>query len=786
MNRADEPLASKNLIVSTTSTSLSAADLHEEEEDASTQRWRLAAAWLAAGSAVALMVVGSWLQVVQIGGPPGGDMVGHAATAEWLRTLPWWGWRGWSDWFYGGQAIGINYPPLSLNWTRFTHPVHGQMAAVAVGLLVLLPWGTLRLASAVGYPPRLQRIAVGAVLALTAGSGFMHWPLSGFHAIPTFFGSWPAMMAVVTGLFTAAWAARCHRPVAAGIVTGIALLWNATVIPGLGAVCLALLATSGASFRQATRWAVTAGTAALAVSGWWLVPFVASWDRLVRWEVPLHRAWEGVGSYQNLILAGLGFVAVWAARRPGPARRLGGAALVGVVAVLLAEWTGWLRPERWLSFAVITAAIACAGIAHQGTGPIQRDDDLQPGWFRPVWRWHAALGLVVFAVLTLRIEFLAPAFGLILIPSRRTWAWMGVLAWAASLYWGGLWGLISPESERSANPLSEVTSQNGSSAKGLVGLDRNLTLTSGGDFQICLWYQSWLTTSATDGGIRPLAGLYRETSPSAEFIEMERIFYTGDTAKYYPERPDWFEVWESNGMPAWSTPAAAEALGGRWYVSCDENGEFSVIDLAGVTASGVTVALFPSEDSWHRAAAQWWIPISAGFQTEPESWEPVPVRSEISDPRRPAGQAAGGVWLHSDGDRLTVGADSPGWAWLRVPWDPYWSAPPGAAVHKGGPGHLVVWVPEGETVLVWRVPGAVDAAAAAVTGAAGLLVLIMAATNRRQDQQRDPGRPRPVRAAVSLYADTVDEWLRTAARRTRRQPNTNRHQARSGTLAGPR
>ncbi len=224
-------------------------------------------------------------------------------------------------------------------------------------------------------------------------------------------------------------------------------------------------------------------------------------------------------------------------------------------------------------------------------------------------------------------------------------------------------------------------------------------------------------------------------------------------------------------MPVWSTPAAAEALGGRWYVSCDENGDFSVIDLAGVTASGVTVALYPSEDSWHRAAAQWWIPIAGGPRTGLESWEPVPVRSEIGDPRRPAGQAADGVWLRSDGDRLTVGADSPGWAWLRVPWDPYWSSPTGAAIHKGGPGHLVVWVPEGETVLVWRVPTAVDAAAAAVTGAAGVLVLIMAAANRRQDQERDPGRPRPVRAAVGLYADTVDEWLRTAARRTRRQPN---------------
>ena len=102
---------------------------------------RLAAVWLGAGSAVAAMVAVSWYVVARNGNAPGGDMIGHAAAAEWLRTLPWWEWRGWSDWFYGGQAIGVNYPPLGHAWMRFTDPVHGQMAAVAVGLLVLLPWG---------------------------------------------------------------------------------------------------------------------------------------------------------------------------------------------------------------------------------------------------------------------------------------------------------------------------------------------------------------------------------------------------------------------------------------------------------------------------------------------------------------------------------------------------------------------------------------------------------------------------------------------------------------------
>ena len=74
------------------------------------------------------------------------------------------------------------------------------MAAVAIGLLVLLPWGALRLARAVGCTPGGQRAAVAGVLVLTAASGQMHWVLSGFHANNTFFGSWPAMLAIVLGL----------------------------------------------------------------------------------------------------------------------------------------------------------------------------------------------------------------------------------------------------------------------------------------------------------------------------------------------------------------------------------------------------------------------------------------------------------------------------------------------------------------------------------------------------------------------------------------------------------
>ena len=746
--------------------SLLAADSFEEEESAAVQRQRLAAVWLAVGSAVAFQVGAIWYHTVRAGGlPPGSDLVGHAATAEWLRTLPWWDWRGWSDWFYGGQAIGINYPPLGHAWVRFTHPVHGQLAAVALGLLVLLPWGALRLARAVGYPPRQQRIAVGAVLLLTVVSGTFFVILPGFDARPTFYGSWPAMLAIVTGLFTAAWAARCDRPIAAGAVAGVVLLCNSTIIPGWIMIWAVLLATSGASFRQAIRWAVTAGAVALAVTGWWLVPFLASWDRLVPWEVPISWFWTSGSVWHPVFMMAWGLGAAWAARQSGPARRLAGAGAVGLGAALLVDLSGLLRPERWLGPAVLMAALACAGLAFR-----QRSPELKQ--LRPVWKFHAALGLIVFAVLIQQVIVLPLAAGLFLLP-MRAWAWIGGLAWSFTLFWDSSYGLFGDALPSSTKSL-EVIARDNSQTEGLVYLN-SLGLAHSMHFaDACTWNHPWEVTKSTNERIRPLTGVYRETSSVLEFISLRYLIGSGFYGEGYPNRSHWVRAWLEAGAPQLGEPAGAEALGGRWYGDCEENGDFSVTELAGITASGAAVSLHPSEDSWHRAAARWWVPISAGSRAELESWEPVPVLSDGDDnPGRPARQAAGGVWLRSDGDRLIVGADAPGWAWLRVPWDPYWGSPTGAAVYKGGPGHLVVWVPEGETELIWRVPASVDAAAAVVTGAAVVLVLIMAATGRRQDRERHSGRPRPVRAAVGLYADTIDEWLRTAGRRARRGPNTS-------------
>ena len=729
-------------------------------EDERTQRRRLAAVWLGAGSAVAAMVGVSWYVVIGHGGnAPGGDMVGHAAAAEWLRTQPWWDWRGWSDWFYGGQAIGVNYPPLGHAWMRFTDPVHGQMAAVAIGLLVLLPWGTLRLARAVGYAPRVQRAAVGAVLVLAAASGQMYWVLSGFHPRDTFFGSWPAMLATVIGIHAAAWAARCHWPVACGVVAGVAVLFNATVAPGVAVVCAVLLATSGASFARALRWAVTTAAAALAVCAWWLVPFLFGWARLVRWEVPLSSAWDRGGVWQATVLAGLGAAAGWAARRSiGPSRRLATAALAGLLITVLADLFGYLRPERWLEPPILVAAMAAAGlvVASPRNGP------LRP--VRPAWAVLGVAFLLVFTTITLRLEVLPLAVWL-LWGSRRTWAWSSALAWASVLLFVPFVSQIrnpAPPEPLPDTPLQAVIVKSGAGASGLVYMD-DLYNTAAGDAGVCGWGYPWRTTMSTGGRIRPLFGLYRETSAAAEFLEADIGLRSGSFKGSGGLRPHWFDAWQDAGGQSLATPVRAEALGARWYAECVADGEVSVTEFSTVVATGVTLAPHPDEVEWHRSAVEWWIALPSDASAVPVLWPGGGDRSAY-----PADQAAKGVSLHTGKDSLTVQADTAGWVWLRVPWDPDWRSVNGTPVLKGGPGHLIVWAKQGTTELYWSVPKLVDGTAAAVTGIALLTAFTLSIVNRRLGWDPDPGRRRPASYAINLFAETVDGWIRTAAQRARR------------------
>ena len=195
---------------------------------------------------------------------------------------------------------------------------------------------------------------------------------------------------------------------------------------------------------------------------------------------------------------------------------------------------------------------------------------------------------------------------------------------------------------------------------------------------------------------------------------------------------------------------------------------------ADIRAEGAKIVAYPDEDSWHKAAVEWWVAVASesaplrvgGVPEIPVLWPGVEADGEAALLDR----AAQGVTMRTEQDRVYVTAQSPGWVWLRVPWDPWWFAPDGVPL-KGGPGHLVIWADTGTTELRWDVPDNVDLLAVSLTVLALLLLIPMTSINRRKGWELDPDRPRPAAAALTRLADTTDRALFTAARTLTRKPN---------------
>ena len=154
--------------------------------------------------------------------------------------------------------------------------------------------------------------------------------------------------------------------------------------------------------------------------------------------------------------------------------------------------------------------------------------------------------------------------------------------------------------------------------------------------------------------------------------------------------------------------------------------------MLGTTAVGATVIPHDAEDDWHHAAVEWWVALASGIPSGGSEVPAVPTLSPGEHPAHPTDRAATVVDLHPGRDKLTVSAETAGWAWLRVPWDRDWRSLHGTPVRLGGPGHLLVWASAGETELRWSVPGSVDVAAAVTTGTAALAAALLSIANRRR------------------------------------------------------
>ena len=99
-------------------------------------------------------------------------------------------------------------------------------------------------------------------------------------------------------------------------------------------------------------------------------------------------------------------------------------------------------------------------------------------------------------------------------------------------------------------------------------------------------------------------------------------------------------------------------------------------------------------------------------------------------------------------------AEAAGWARVRVPWDPYWHSHDDTPVLKGGPGHIVAWVNEGQNNFGWWVPREVDIAAIATTAAAAALALLIATRRRPPAPPPETDRPSPDTAGAPLVSSS--------------------------------
>ena len=211
--------------------------------------------------------------------------------------------------------------------------------------------------------------------------------------------------------------------------------------PGLGAVCLVLLITSGAEIRSGS----SLGRPPLhpwlwLCCGWWLIGYLAASQRVVRWDFSLADAWNFGTPGGALAVAALGrWGALGGPLRAAPvaAPRRGGRPPLWASPCAGRSYWALLRPDRWLQAATLAAALA---IRRDGR-PSQALPS-EPGFAAATRLRTCSPRLCLdsrIRSVTLRFELLFLVGWLLWWP-RRVWAAAGALAWVGLVLVGAEWG----------------------------------------------------------------------------------------------------------------------------------------------------------------------------------------------------------------------------------------------------------------------------------------------------------------------------------------------------------
>ena len=334
---------------------------------------------------------------------------------------------------------------------------------------------------------------------------------------------------------------------------------------------------------------------------------------------------------------------------------------------------------------------------------------------------------------------------------QRRWAFVryGAPAWVALLIAVPAASLFSLPERSEAAPSAAMTltaRADKNNVGGFVYLQESFEHARGG-IGNCGWGDPWDLLKTRDTKLRPLTGLYRETSASSEFIAVAETSRQGAAQVYGEPMDQWAPAWAAAapGAPI-NHQTAATALGASWYVFCDSTDTITARRLEERRASGVALASHAANDAWHRDAVGWWAGLLTGEYTLQDAEAAVPAHGEVDWDAYPPTQAAGGVSILEAEESFAVTAETAGWAWIRVPWDPYWHSHSNTPVLKGGPGHIIAWADEGHNNYGWWVPPQVDTAAIiTTTGTAALAITLLITWRRRSPAEPGPTAPPPHR-----------------------------------------
>ena len=164
--------------------------------------------------------------------------------------------------------------------------------------------------------------------------------------------------------------------------------------------------------------------------------------------------------------------------------------------------------------------------------------------------------------------------------------------------------------------MESVTAESGPDAEGTVYIDRWYN-TNAGDAAACTWIYPWATTARSEGRIRTLEGLYRETSVAAEFTDAETALREGHWSG--GTRPHWDDAWRAGDSLSLDSTTAADAIGARWYVECNADDTFTVFEGPDIRAEGARSS--PIQTKTHGTKPR----LSGGWR-----WPQNPPRCELA------------------------------------------------------------------------------------------------------------------------------------------------------------